>query len=216
MIILDISRHLLTQISSFSIFLPLAGALIPLLLKRSASYVRPFFIFLLIMGICEYYSMDLYNKGQNNLHIYYFLLILEFVGFSFIFYNNTSSYRFQLLILIAGAFFLSFYLFYTLLNDTIETFNSEIRTLEAINLIIFAMVYLYIFSNEISVRPVNILKTPMFWFSIGILFYFTANFFMFMFYYQIVSKLPRSWDIHSILNVLTNIIFTISFLCKVK
>ncbi len=216
MILLDISSKLLSRISLFSIALPLICSLYPLILRRFTSYSRPFFILLLITFIFELFALYLNTKKSSNLYVYFILTYIECFGYSYIYYKNITNKKFQFLIGICYVFFLIFSAFYIIQIGSFNHFNSEMRVIESFSLIVFSMIYLYILSNEISKKPINILQTPMFWYSIGILFYFTANFFMFLFYNRLTLIIPQSWVLHSVVNILCNCIFAISFLCKAK
>lgn len=214
--LLDISSSLLTRISLFSIVLPLVCSLYPLLLKRFTNYSKPFFILLFITFLFELFALYLNIKKTSNLFIYFILTYIEYFGYSYIFYRNIANKKFKLLIGLCYILFLIFSAFYIYQIDSFNHFNSEMRVVESFSLIVFSMIYLYILSNEISKKPINILQTPMFWYSIGILFYFTANFFMFLFYNRLTPIIPDSWALHSVINILCNCIFAISFLCKAK
>ncbi len=81
--------------------------------------------------------------------------------------------------------------------------------------------YIILFFYEINQRHDFIIlkKEPMFWFSIGLLFYSTCTFFLFLYFEKINSYMSKSelnvlWGIHDFFNTLMYVFFTVGFLTR--
>ena len=102
----------------------------------------------------------------------------------------------------------------SLLLQSIYTFNSYARSLEAIIIIAFCVIYL---SGEELVSAAGIRFSPSAWISSGLLVYFSSSLFQFIFLNELhIYTEPATkmfiWDIHAVLVLLMYTVFTKAFI----
>ena len=130
------------------------------------------FIFSIISKILWIYSI-------NNLYLLHFYTLLELIIISLIY--NIEFKGFLPKYLIEGIIII-FVLFSTINFFLIQGFislNSYQRIIECIVLIIFSLLFFYKTAQELKVKELS--KEPMFWFSVGVLLYFSGGLFIFIF-----------------------------------
>lgn len=133
---------------------------------------------------CVSFSFDVilriltYN-GLPNLFIAYFYVIFEFLII-------TLVYRLEFKVflpkyLLEGIFFI--FIIFTFLDISLlkglSSFNSYQRFVECILVIAYVSIYFYKLAKELKTS--NLMKEPLFWFSVGLLLYFSGSIFIFIF-----------------------------------
>ena len=91
-------------------------------------------------------------------------------------------------------------------------FNSWARMIESLVLIILSMLWFIKIFQEMKI--VKLSEHPMFYINSGVLLYFAGNFFIFTYYNLVVNQnqelMSNIWNIHSVLNIVFNILLAIA------
>lgn len=95
---------------------------------------------------------------------------------------------------------------------SIWEFNSYMRMLESILLVILSLYWFYRVFQDLEIEKLT--EHPMFFINSGVLLYFSGNFFIFT-YYNIMSALDGQimneiWHIHSVLNITYNLLYGVA------
>ena len=163
------------------------------------------------MSIFVIHALILRITGKEFLS-YRIFTIFEGVCFGYFLYfiiqNNTA----KKILTGLGVIFLVLALF-DLKNSNADTFDSIPTVVECLILLSFSIYYLY----EQIKDPNNLFlyNTPNFWIVVGIILFFSGNFFLFI-YGQSSSKLP-DWDktfklINGVCSLLEYILFLVAFI----
>jgi hypothetical protein len=156
---------------------------------------------------------------QNNLPVGHLFTVIELGAIVFfykiLFSHGTKNWlyysiiiSFTLLCIINAFFFQSIY-----------TYNSYTKSIEAIISILFAMKYFASITSGNN-SSVKILTSPEFYFNAGFFQYFSGAFMLFVFSNFIITNLSLSnfliiWTIHASLVLIMYLLFSIGFLlCK--
>lgn len=210
------STYLFAYVSTFSVILPIAGSLINF--KSLDSKLRLFSIYLFITLLKESACAYLAIFGQQNLHIYNILSIIEYLIYFYLYYYVFQERKIKTVILLFSAItFLVYILDITYING-LYNFNSLTTTVGGFSVAVIALLYFYQLIKGIEYS--NLTKVPMFWISTGVLFYSIGTIILFNYFNKYINLPPglRSsiWTINSVLNILQNVLFTIGILCKQK
>ncbi len=205
---------LLVYLSNFSIFLPILAGIF--LYKQNSKLQIRLLFYLILIGVLDFFLHYLSLKKINNLPLFHIFTLFEYLFIAYLFFTSLSNHLYKNIIIIGTIVYFTFNALMLALYSDIFDFNHESRVFESFLLIAYALLYFNHLSKELSTSPDNFLQQPMFWISLGVLLYFSGNFFLFSFYRYIAKVFPMIWTLHSILNILNNIFIAISFLCKPK
>lgn len=157
-------------------------------------------------------SLIVSNKGNSNLYLLRINTIVEFSLLSLFFASIFSRKIIKqsialIIILFSGIAGFDFYKNGTTGIDSLST------TIEAMLIMIYVLGVFYKLITRTT--HVNILSVPLFWFSSGILLYFSGNFALFIFEEFVIGQdtsLSTSlWTIHSVIHILFHFIITFGF-----
>lgn len=183
-----------------------------LCIKSVKGYLVPLFVYVSVSFVTEMINFVLTESGINNMFIFRFYTIIEFILISFfyhIFYSKylKSSY---LLLLIPLYLVVAFIDFKINGLNAIDNFSSSIS---ALLLSLYALVSFLFVMRKLIFE--NILSEPFFWINCGVLFYFSGNLLVFAFsnyiYTHQQSYLIALWTIPQFLNIFFNIFICIGF-----
>lgn len=156
---------------------------------------------------------------QNNMPLVHVLTVLELIIF-LLYYRVTLNQKKSAIFYpsLATAFVL-FCIINAVFLQSIYTYSSYTRSVEAIILMLFALNY---FARQASVAPAKgkVIKQPDFYFNAGIFLYFSGAFMLFIFSNFIITNLSKAnfliiWNIHGSLVLLMYLLFSAGFvLCK--
>lgn len=151
-----------------------------------------------------------------NLPLYHLYILVESVGLILIF-----KYRFQKHIPASYFHWFAgilgvFNLFNVFVLEHYMQMPVYSRTVESLVIIILAIYYFYVIMQEVKIKFIE--RSFWFWLSFGLLIYFTTNLFLFVFnlfiYEQGTEVFHSAYIIHSMLNIMLYILYSISLLCK--
>ena len=198
--------YISTLFSAFSFFVGL------LCIKSIKGFLVPLFLIVSISFVIEIVNVVLVRSNINNLIIFRFYTVVEFILISFFYYIFFRKYFRSSYFLIAIPLFLIIAFIDYKINglNSLDNFSSSIGTiLLSLNAL---------FSFLFVIRKLlfeNILSEPFFWINSGILFYFSGNLLVFSFSnYFLATELSNHsalWSIPQFLNIVYNILISIGF-----
>jgi hypothetical protein len=201
------------------IVVPLS-ALIPIVVglysySQLSRLAKVIFYFTVFAGLMDGFSSILSIYHIHNLVQLHFYTIAEFLILSTFFINVFTRPGLIKAVKVINIVFSLLWLVNFVFFRGVDQFNTLTRSLEAILIIVYAVLY---FEQESRViHAVRWEKTPANWMVTGILLYFAGSFFLFLFSNIItvhVSKpvLVFIWNLHGVFVVAMYLLFTIGFL----
>lgn len=206
---------LFSHISACSILLPFGAALIYFRTLPKALTVLAIFIFISV--IADGYALYTASKGINNLPVLHIYTVLEFAFFSTVYMHLFHQKKIKLALIIIIILFSCFAFYHSFFIADVFKFNSVTRVVESLLLTSTGLYFLYTMLD--SDDYVKLGTYPYFWITSGVLLYFMGNFFLFMLYEMINSYVSKSvniefWILHSILNIIANVLYCVGFACS--
>jgi hypothetical protein len=98
--------------------------------------------------------------------------------------------------------------------NKLYAFNGMAKPIESLVFTIVALYFYYFNLNQNN--TVSIFNQPMYWYTTGVLIYFSINFFMFLLMNPILINSTKDtefleYNVHSLSNIVANVLFAISF-----
>jgi hypothetical protein len=156
-----------------------------------------------------YFLLSVWGVKNNMPSIHLFIIVsIVFIGsfYYLAFFNKVLKKA----VLILSTITLIMVLFFA---RNIWVYPSASNAISGLLFIIFSVLYFY----QLLTRQefIHIEKQGNFWINAGILFYYAVNMFLFMLLPKIISKnLEEYYIIHSITNIIANLLYSIGLLCK--
>jgi hypothetical protein len=177
------------------------------------------FAFFLFLDFTVQIAGYLYSSilKRSNHFIFNILLIFEFGFYFFIFYKALYRREFKLFVRILAIIFLLFAAYNLAFGETFYQFNQHTNSLGTLLLLITCL--LYFAESFMSEYTINLFRTPMFWITTGLFFYYAGNgIYLSLLSYILKNNLDRNGQIYLKmtvgLNVMLYALFTIGFLCN--
>jgi hypothetical protein len=182
--------------------------------NRQKGALKYFSLLIFFSAFFEIFSVVSSRYSMNNLPYLYLYITIEF-GLCLLFYR----YLFDRPALkswlgVMAAIFLTTVVL-EIWFEGLNSFSTFARTAEALGLTCLSLYYFYTLMK--SDHFIQLEKSPYFWINTGVLLYFMGNFFMFLSYKFIMEHDLAShgyWTVHSMLNIIANLLFAIGLLCK--
>jgi hypothetical protein len=148
----------------------------------------------------------------NNWPLIHLFIVIMLVFFGRVYYQSFYIALFKkitILVCILALIAIVFGVFW----DGILFFPSFANSFLSVVFTLLSLLYFY---QLLTAREfVHIEKLPMFWINSGVLIYFGINIFLFMLFDKFVSHSKEDvWIIHDLTNVVSNIFYSIGFLCQ--
>jgi hypothetical protein len=156
---------------------------------------------------------------KNNMALVHLLTVTDVVILLFYYkalFNHQNKIQ---LYLCLSAVFIIFCIINAIFFQSIYTYSSYTRSVEALICMLFALNYFARLASDIGTQ-VKIIRQPDFYFNAGIFLYFSGAFMLFIFSNFVITGLTKSnfliiWDIHGGLLLLMYLLFSMGFLlCK--
>ncbi len=195
----------LMDLSMFSILPP--SILGVVWFRKLPTTLKILVLFILAALLLEVIAYVLFLNARNNMFVFHIHTYLEFSCFALIYYRLTTHQFIKLFIQITSFLFIVFSVFYTFQLEFIQL-NPTQRLIEAIILVVFFFLY---FAETISNNKIPFVEwNPFFLLTIGLLIYFVGTTLIFISLDEMNEFGNVSlWAIHSLLNVMLNIFYTI-------
>lgn len=196
----------------------IASVMVPLIVwgirRKSANYAQKTLGLLiwvsLIVEIAARLTSHVFYIG-NNLWILHVFTVVEFAILTLIYKRQLSSLFRERVFYGAIWAFLGMAILNTLYLEPLTAFNSNVRGVESLILICWALSYFYLILKELNIEHLE--STPLFWISVSILIYFSGNLIVFVLSNYVLPHYELSmatWGMHAILNIVHHIIFAIA------
>lgn len=200
----------LRLISSFAVAIPLLLSIVRLRLLDSVQ-IRLQYL-LIVVFIVEFISNILWYKKINNLPLYHFYAVIEFLLIINIYRTLLSGLFSKLFFIILSVGFIIFSLINTLFFQDLHTFNSNVTTVLGVLVIFIALSYFYALLKEVKYSSLE--RNPMFWINSGFLIYFSSNLILFYVNNSLFKGVTEAshivWGLHAIVNIVLTIFYTIA------
>jgi hypothetical protein len=210
------SKIFMAVIVPLSILLPISiGLMNYRQLSVSAKLIH---WYLIVSALFTGASLLLSKYHQNSMPVSHLFTVVE-LAIIVLFYKKLmdvgkkSNMYYHVIVVFAVICILN-----ALFFQSIYTYNSYTKSVEAIICILFAMKYFAVIASDTS--SAKIMAKPDFYFNAGFFLYFSGAFMLFVFSNFIVTNLSVSgfytiWTIHAALVLLMYLIFSAGFLlCK--
>ncbi|WP_298425801.1 hypothetical protein [uncultured Kordia sp.] len=164
-----------SEIAQLSILVPLLMILI-----RFKRFGKPFItlsVLLVMASIISFMAYIHYAKEENNMYLLHIYTILEYIGWTFFYYQLFESKIIKKVLVVLIILFVLFSIANTIFWQPLEINNSHSRSLEGFLLVCFAVTWLYKVFVDSAIK--NIEKHPVFWINTAVLIYFSGNFVLF-------------------------------------
>ncbi|WP_299259424.1 hypothetical protein [uncultured Aquimarina sp.] len=149
---------------------------------------------------------------MNNLPLYHFYAVIEFVLIINIYRIVLSKIFSKQVFIILGVAFTIFAIMNTLFFQNLNTFNSNVTTLMGLLVIFLALSYFYALLKEVKYSALE--TNPMFWINAGFLIYFSSNLILFFINNNMFKGSTEAsylvWGLHAIVNIVLTIFYTIA------
>ncbi len=200
---------ILTEFSKFSSFLPVIVGFM-YFNKINKPFKRLVYFFCLSVFF-EYFVTEFKKVYGTNVPLLHLFTPIEFCMFIWVFWKYFDKSIFVYLAIIVP--FVGIALLDAFYINGIYSHNIVARPTESIILMIASFYYFYLNLTNHN-KTTLIYREAMFWFSTGILIYFAINFYMFLMISQLVPPTAYlSIDIHSVFNIIANLLFAKAFTC---
>lgn len=149
--------------------------------KLSPTYFKWFLPLLLLTNIVEWGNyFKLFSYHHSNNWIYNIFNPIEFCFYGWLYYNYITNSVKRKIILYSCVVLIVAYLLNMLFIQGMVFFNSYTFLLGCLLMIYFT--YLYFDQSIKSVSNTSITKTPFFWISVGVLFFYSGEFILWSFF----------------------------------
>jgi hypothetical protein len=149
----------------------------------------------------------------NNFPAIHAIIIISLLFYTIIYYKAFSSLLLKRMVFILSSLGFLVLIVSTIFFEGFMDYPSISNTVLSVVAIVFSLVYFY----QLLTRQefVHIEKQGLFWINAGVLLYFATNVFLFMLFAQILKNHKEDfYMIHTVTNIIANILFTVGLLCK--
>ena len=206
--------NILSTVSLYSVFLPLIVGIINYRQIEASANI----LLLIIMFACVPHIATIVSpKGSLPVIYYNGYIFIDALLWPLFYFLSSKALKIRKLFLILMVLNLSMVVSYVLISGYAKRFYYEMVCVNSVFQTILVTIYFFELNN--SNKLILLKKEPGFWFSLGLLFYATCTFFIFLFYYKInkyftKSQLNQLWIIHHFFNAFMYILFAIGLSIK--
>ena len=200
------------------IFVSFVFSLFGLLVKENRLILRFFPVFLFVTLLIEYYSWKLSESGKNNIIIYNFFTLAEFIFYLFFLKQVIAKFY-------RGVNISVIIIVYTVLAGIniffiqgVKTFHTYTYLLGCLLIVIFCIIYFYHLFR--SLRSDSLAKESSFWIITALLFFYACSL-PILGITNFMTGIPSRY--YKIMlftldfsNVLLYVLFTVGFICKIN
>lgn len=166
------------------------------------------FAFSFVIDVGLWIAQEIGTK--NDMYIIHIYIIISLIFYAIIYHKLFERVILKNMTIILSCIVAIIMIVY---NHNLDQYPSVSNTSLGVLLIILSLCYFYQLLNPQEF--IHIEKLGLFWINTGILFYSAVNIFLFM----LLDRIPRSeqhnyYMIHSVTNIIANILYSIGLLCK--
>ena len=162
------------------------------------------FGYVILMLLTEM-SIIIYSQyGRYTYNVIHRYMFFEFFLFSLFIVHVVSSKKLHYCYKWILSAYVAYGMYSTIYLEPFDTFNSNLRSIENILLILFCLMFYFNLFRKAEV--VDLIKYPYFWGVSGMFIHFSGTLFIYIYAKYLDDKVSvYLWSIHSILNILLNI-----------
>ena len=184
--------------------------------KRNRSlWVKVLFFYVVFSFLTDTTILFLLDQVSHRLTIFNLLSVftlVEYTIFSYVLYSVIINRMFRGVILISGAIFFVFSIYYFLTVKN-TSFDSLPASIESILIVAYSIFYLFDQMNKPQV--IFIYQEPHFWFVVAFILYFSGTLFLFIQASNLTKEVRDNfWKISLFSLIIKNILFAIAFSTK--
>jgi hypothetical protein len=203
---------MLDYISALSILVPLIVSFLRFTaLNRDLKILTCFFVFATVIETSNFIE---FTHQMNNLWLLNIFALIEGAVFFYLCAKWFDSLKaFRAVMLLFGLYFI-YWIYTTFITGNFFDFNDKEKTLKGILLIVISGYLLIRISAEDSLLMT---KDYRFWILSAILIYFSVSEVVFATAHFVLENQPaiqKAWAIHSVINIISNLLFAIGFACS--
>ena len=149
-----------------------------------------------------------YDYLPNRFRDYYFVLytLIEYLFFAFMISSGIINKKLKFLTYFLSVGFLLFHLVFGLSHSRLDSFSIAIETI-----LLFIFIILFFYDHSINNKQGYIYNHPVFWLSVGILFYLGGSFFFnILINYMTSDEVSNFWHYTYFAEILKNVLFVIA------
>jgi hypothetical protein len=177
-----------------------------------------FIPFLILTNVQEWGSrFGFYSHNGSNALSLNIFSTLEFLFYSWLFYNEIKIIRFKKIIITTITVLLISIIVNVLFLQGPHIFHTFTFLPGSVLMVSYILLYFYdLFLKDEEVR---LIKNPMFWICTGLLFYYPGMFFVYGFFHVVSEEMAIEYGklfilMANIFNIILYSCFTIAFLCR--
>lgn len=199
-------------ISAISSILPFIAGLIKFRSAGKTSRLIIFYFMICVIVECVSFYLT-HNKTNNNLlaDIFYMVEGLILITFFYLIFNEKDFFYPAIILSVS---YLGYGLYTTIFDPGPYAYNSNFRTGESL---VIQALSAYSLIRYSKMENGNLLQNTEFWLSAGLFIYYSVNIAIFFTATFLVDEstyvMRKTWIIHSIVNILANLIFTFGLTC---
>ncbi|WP_106791072.1 hypothetical protein [Aquimarina sp. Aq78] len=206
----------LSLISSFIVIIPLFLSIYKF---KSLNKIQVKLVYLLlIVLIVEVISNMFWYKKINNLPLYHFFTVVQFLLIVNIYRRALSQTFSKYFFTALSTGFTGFAIINIIYFQDFFTFNSNATTLMAAIIIFLSLSYFYALLKEVKYSALE--TNPMFWINSGFLIYFSSNLILFFMNNTLFKGVTEAshilWGLHAAINIVLTIFYTVAIWVKPK
>lgn len=210
---------LLIILSIISGWLPVA---IGFIRYRQLSFMfKQLFYLYLIGAVVDGISVIFAKEGISNMVVSNYYNAIAFIFYLWIFIPFLFPVKWKLVLTVLLIGTVALFLITACNNNVFERFNTPFIIIESLVLVLISLASLF----RIVSKGTDLFTNGLFWTVSGMLIYFSVAFIVFGVYNILLQDIQngehfndttsnRLWNIHSIVNIIANLIYTYAFLCK--
>lgn len=170
--------------------------------KNTVGKLRPLLWYLIITGTIHFLSLILWFLNKNNLPLLHILVPVRFVLLVMMYSKILNGYISPVVMHSLAGLFLIYSLTSSLFFEQLNTFNSNVITVENILLIILSLsTYVFLMDKKLNKHPENYIKSVE-WINSGVFLYHSSSLILMYFGKHIIQVLTPElnryvWVIHS-------------------
>ncbi len=212
-----------SNIYFYFVYGSLLAALLPLFtgvtfFHRLNKVTTPFLFFFYYVVLSESFSFVLSRYSTNTLWWMNINQLLELIFFGWFFLTwiteNAKIWFTGFLII-----FLPYWIYSTCIINDFYTPNSFAHAIECLVIVLLAGIVLIRLSKSTAI---SLFRNPQFWLASGAMIYFSFSVLIYAIYQVIVNNNYKAslfepvWILHSFMNIFSNLLYSIAFLCPVR
>ena len=184
---------------------------------RLSSTMRLLLIYFSIDLATELSMAYLGSKGINNLWMVHLFTIIQYGFMIAVFSSWQSNNLIKRMLQVSIPITIVMGIVSMLFLENVRHFNNFSRPITSLILIMASAYTLFELNKE---KAISVFQEPRFWISSGTLLYFASTLVLFALSNTLLN-LPKHFthmvfEIHSVMNIVANIIYAIGFLCQVR